>query len=403
MSDWQSILLILWALYLFETVLWLPDGAVVFSQSAFGEWKIRRQGWRLEGLKLQGFLAPFFPPLSRVLVCQEPQLGMGTHGFWCAPYGYADSPLLSARSHFPFDDISKIDSQGSKLMCDGTEVARLSSAAAARRLVALLLRLKQSSALERQRLLEAEHHRVLDGRRLQETLSAFHATGRRLRWACHLEFALLFVVFPLLVQRFGFRTIWLPLLVSLVSIGIYISREFHLAHRTLYGADDPGRGAATATVLLSPVAAVRAVDELQKHAAGEFDPLSVSATLCDPKTFEAEASRILRQLLFPLPSFGNGIPREFASDEAWFRSSRRKALEALISQTIADPSKLLAAPTKESSECRSYCPRCCAQYVFAEGECAECALPVVSFDALSTREGLQAKTGHPGTESAGAC
>lgn len=264
-------------------------------------------------------------------------------------------------------------------MCDGREVARFASALAAQHLVAFLVRLKRSSELERRRLVEAEHRRELDRNRLQEALSAHRTAGRRLRQACHLEFGLLFVFFPLMAQRVGFQAIWLPMLIFLVLFGLYLSREFHRSHRRLYGADDPERGGATATVLLSPAAAVRCADELQKHAAGRFHPLSVSALLCDPEKFEAETSRSLRHLMFPLNFRGHDLPPQFASDEAWSRRSRRKALEEFIAKAIADPSKLLAEPTKECSASRSYCPRCCAQYVFAEGKCAECALPVVGF------------------------
>ena len=379
MSDFQSLFLIVCALYLLECVLWLRGGVVVFRRSLLGPWRVLRRGWELAAFDIQGILAPLLPPFSRVLVCEYPRLRISPYGFSLDRSERAGRQNLLPERHFLFASISAIHCNGTKVTCDGQVVVRYSSSLAARHWAALLTRLKQSSEIERASLVEDEFRRLFDSNRLRETLSACHDAGRALRWACSAEFALLLIVFPILGHLFGFRMIWLPLLICLLLSGGYIAWQFCRAHRAVYGMNDPDRGSTAAMLFLSPVSATRALDELEKHALGAFHPLAATAVLCPPQLFEAEASRTLRELLFPPPFTVPEKSHENTAAEAWFHEHWQKAVEQFINLHFADPARLLTPPPKESDECRSYCPRCCGQYVFESGKCAECELPVVSF------------------------
>ena len=150
--------------------------------------------------------------------------------------------------------------------------------------------------------------------------------------------------------------------------------------------------------MLSPVSAVRAADKFGMHALGNFHPLAVVTVLCSRELSATEASRNLRELLFPLPLAALESSNERNAAETWFRNHWQSAVVQFIAANIIDPARLLAPPPKESAECRSYCPRCCGQYVFEAGRCAECQLPLVGFDQTATMAAPATSTGQVPTQ-----
>jgi hypothetical protein len=253
--------------------------------------------------------------------------------------------------------------------------------ASARQAVALLIQLQRASEDERGRLIQSQCSRVHDSGQLSERLSLFTRVASRVRPACYFDMTLLFVAFPVLGHTFGLQRIWLPLLLLVAATGLYICLESRRERATLYCGSDAAPPGWFLALAVSPIDAARAATDLQKHAAAGFDPLAVAATLCDRETFEEEASRRLRQLLHRLPQTDASLPEQFVADDAWFHQVWLRGMADLVSKIVPDPSTLLAAPAREGDRCLSYCPRCCVQYVFDAGKCAECDLAVVSFDS----------------------
>ena len=378
MNDWQGIFVVLAGLYLLESFLWLPSGGAAFCKSLRGKWEIRRHGWRLEALQLEVHFPPLISPARRILLCDEQQFGVGIHTFWTNPLGLPDTDFGVTRC-FSFAGVQNIDSRGRKVCVDGEPVARVSTPASARNAASFLNRVKASNPAERPAIILAEYSRRLDADWVRKRLAFFAVGGGRLREACDAQTVLLFIVFPLASHYLGLRMIWLPLLLCALAGGIYVGFHFHRAHRHLYGAEDPPPEGARLTFALSPVDAAHAALQLHKGAVAGIDPLAIAAVVCDRTDFEREASQRLRQLMFPLPEFESDLPEDIVKDAAWFRKMWASAIDALIRRTVPDPELLIVPPIKEDDCCLSYCPRCCAQYVFNEGKCADCDLVVLPF------------------------
>src|SRR5882757_4885125 len=74
------------------------------------------------------------------------------------------------------------------------------------------------------------------------------------------------------------------------------------------------------------------------------------------------------------PSGGSGIKpavTEALPQETELHSSGfwRKSIESFLSQHGISPEELLRPPAPADPTCRSYCPRCLAQFTTNEGEC----------------------------------
>ncbi len=245
--------------------------------------------------------------------------------------------------------------------------------------VELLTRLKGCEEGERQKFLKEGFNRILDGGKLAAVIAKYRGAGRRLRAACHMEFGLLFLAFPVLGELLGIRLILLPFLLCLLAFGLFISWEYQRVYRVLHGSGDPNRGSVTAMLLLSPVAATRAFDQLAAYAVSRFHPLAVASVLFSRETFLAEASRYLRAVKYPLPEAGSAGFSGPTGAQDWLSENWRDAVERFLGESFDDPVQLLSPPRKDSEKCRSYCPRSCSQYRFEAGDCVDCNLPVHRF------------------------
>ena len=379
MSDFQSLIFILCALYLIDCVVWLPEGAFLFRCSHFGRWQVVRQGWQLSLFQSHVYLAPLLPPFGRLFISGNSPVRIDPQGFWLNCSEHEGRQGHASGSYIPFTDMVSVGCNGRKLLCNGKVVARFASPSCAKRTADLLALLKGSSEGRRKELLDAEFQRVLDTSLVQERLAVCRRAGRWLRPACHAEFGLLFIGFPALGELFGFRVHLVPFLLGVLALGYFISREFHRAYGVLYGTPHPSRGSVSAMLMLSPVVATRAFDQLNENAVSDFHPLAVAGAVYPREAFFSETSRYVREWRFPLPDAPSGNSTEHTAAEDWFRKHWQEAIEQFIVKNFGDLAQFLGAPPRESEECRSFCPRCASQYKFEAGHCADCMLPVYSF------------------------
>jgi hypothetical protein len=370
MSDFQSLLLILAVLYLLESIVWVPDGALVFRRSLSGRWQAIRQGWRLAVSHGQLHLAPLLPPFGRILVAGASPLQIEPHSVRIDRFATgADAP---SEGLIPFSSLRTVAGDGRTLLLNGKAAARLASPWSAQHAAALLNRVKAAREADRPALLQAEFRRSLDSEKARERLAAGRTAGRRLRIACYTEFGLLFVGLPVLSAWLGFRAILIPFLLCLLAMGVFIARQFHRAYKLLYEEGHPSRGIASAMLILSPLAAARAYDQLTEPALSDFHPLAVAGALFSPEDSLAETTRYVREWRFPLTG------RQPAAD--WFHQNWQEALDRFVASNGSDLSRLAGSPPRESEECLSFCPRCASQYKFESGNCADCMLPVLRFE-----------------------
>lgn len=389
MSDFQSLILIIFALYLMESLVWLPEGAFVYRRSLFGSWHVVRRGWQLSLFHGQIYLAPLLPPFGRLLISGYPPVRITPQGL-CLNSSEGNQ-TDSWEGYIPFPEVFVTGFDGRKLLWNGKTVARFSSPLSARHAAGLLARFRDGNETDRAKLLDADFRRMLDSKRLRERMAACRQAGSLLRAACSAEFALLLIGFPVAGALIGFRALLLPLLFGLLALGIFICWQLHRAYQALHGARHPNRVSVTAMLVLSPIAATRAYDQLAEDAISDFHPLAAASVLFSRETFLAETARYLREWLFPLPGTGAAKSTEHTAAEDWFRDRWQEAVERFVAEHFGDPAEFLSAPPKESEECRSFCPRCCSQYLFEKGQCADCLLPVLRFEEPNSPAALHGR------------
>ena len=179
---------------------------------------------------------------------------------------------------------------------------------------------------------------------------------------------------------------------------------FHRAHKALYPAAEDERFTHAVILLLSPATTIRAHDVLSRPLLETFHPLALAKTFCPEPEFRAfraaycgkSASRVCRSVRWQ----SRRRRPESQARRAW-----QQAVEAFLKQCGLNPEELVQPPAPNDDTCRSYCPRCLAQFTANAGTCADCGgVALVAFSPwLRRARGLnQARAARPsdnGTDS----
>jgi len=191
---------------------------------------------------------------------------------------------------------------------------------------------------------------------------------------------------PGLIWYFGFGLTWLGLLLGLLALTIATATFFFRAHRALYPNASDERFTLTLTIALAPSSALRAHDALSRPLLENFHPLAVAKRLLPDNEFRTFARQVLLDLRQPARPWGISEQPEVVATEAYFRSALRSATEEFLNQNGLAPDELGRAPAPADDSCRSFCPRCNAQFTTLSGECADCGgLAVVEFQRGADR------------------
>jgi hypothetical protein len=103
-----------------------------------------------------------------------------------------------------------------------------------------------------------------------------------------------------------------------------------------------------------------------------FHPLALAKVFCPEQAFRAFARDVWREIRFPgLPLCPCEEPMALAA-ERHARAVLQQAIERFLAQCGIHPADLAQPPTPNDETCRSYCPRCLAQFTTSEGACADC-------------------------------
>jgi hypothetical protein len=374
MSDLQTLLLVVVVLYITQCVEWIPEGCVVFREPVRRTWKLisAKTGFALMGRR--PIWTHPLPPLGGVAACQplplrvSPGRIMGPAAPSLSRTRIRGEPEGGPR----FDEIKRIEAAGNSVRIDGVAFVRASCDAQAQHLASFLSSLHRLKEKDRGAAIDAEWTAMLNVEEVAERLRTYRELSAKLMVSCNLLFAFLFALAPLAIWEFGLARTWkLLAAVLLVFLGL-IARQFTRAHRKLFPAAGDTPWPTIVSVLLSPLAAIRARDALVRDLFCAFHPLAVTRALCDEAVFRSSAAKALREASF------FGAPPDAAKDtplwreEEWCRGKEQAALRKFIAKAGEDPEKLLAPPARESETCQSYCPRCCAQFALTTGTCEEC-------------------------------
>jgi len=148
-------------------------------------------------------------------------------------------------------------------------------------------------------------------------------------------------------------------ILMLVLISVTVALEFWTLHKAMFPGAGGQRFKSGITILLSPMAAIRACDAVARDLLSGYHPLAVAAVLLPEEEFRRFAGEQLR-----LCRFGDYFDKQY-------QAAVQKAMERGIRQKEIDPEELLQPPEHESG-CVVYCPRCLAQYTKPRESCADC-------------------------------
>jgi len=350
MSEVGTLFVVFLLIYLAQCLWWTPPGASVFALGTIGKGARKKQGFVWHALDLAGVLANPLPPLSPLVVSDWP-------GFQPEPDRFCHCPPAGAEPvSFPWETLA-VTSSDSRLLCNGVPVLKAGEAQI-QRCAEFLRRTAKLKRGRRERAIEAWLSRSTDQKAASQELEVFRRRSRWLRIITNVEFFLLFLIVPLAFRSLGTRALW-PAVTALAAIAISVTLEFWMLHRALFPESSGARMKSAVTILLSPVAAVRACDAVSKELLTGFHPLAVASVILPDEEFKHFASEQLRACRYGPASGG------------WYGAKLQKALESLIRQKGMQPEHLMS-PSKQESNCVAYCPRCLAQYVNDRAECADC-------------------------------
>jgi hypothetical protein len=361
MSELGSLFLVVLLLYLLQCVHWVSPDSAVFSLNCRGRGKQKRHGFVWSAWDTAGFLAGPWPPLAPIVVTNWPafQPDAATLGV----------PQANGEHTFrPWSELVFTHSDN-KLLCNGKPVFKGSEAQVAR-CAALLEQLQRAGKPERQGVVLRWLHEAMNTRTPARRLAVFTGRSRLLRVLANVQLVMLFLALPMAFIRFGPGVLW-RVAVVIVAISAAITLEFWTLHRRLFSDASSARFKSALTIMLSPVAAIRACDMVARDLLSEFHPLAVAAVILPTDEFRYFAGEHLRLNRFGAPT------------SQWYRENLGKLMERLILQRKIAPEELLR-PAEPDSGAIAYCPRCLAQYVKIPGACTDCGFgQVVRFERAS--------------------
>jgi hypothetical protein len=374
MSDQQTFLLVLLALYLSECVSWVRRGGAVFRTCLGRRWSLALHSGVIANDRGDLHWHWPLPPLGTVHVLRVPPLALTPEGILS---GTTEVLPEQGRPRFtgqwiPWAEVKSAHAENKRLFVNGARFWDHDSAYEPLRWAKDLPTLAALPPAEREaqirrRLADAFDRTAFDAARAQ-----FNEVVRPVRrWSLAL-FALLFVVAPLVVWCFGLLPALVFLVVALVALLVGTGRSFLRAHRTLYPAAGDERFRLGILLALAPFSAVRAPDVLARAALERFHPLVGAFALLPRPEALALARRVWRDLKFPLrPEFPSADPAAVAAAR-WFREQELAEVEGYLVREgvlLAD----LAAPLAPSEpENTQHCERCEAQFLPQATGCVEC-------------------------------
>ena len=382
MSELQLLFLVLTLLYGWECACWVRRGSVAFSTWLGRDWRARHPGTLL-GNQYGGFIfAAPLPPLGTLITASQFPLSLSPEGMLAAVATNVNPGWRPPQSEifFHFSEIREIEARGRKLFINGKLALKTSSAELARQFAKEVQQLMKLSPPLREAALNEGVGAALDAKNVKDRWLVFQKLSRPVRLFANTLFAYLFLVVPVLIWQFGFKSSWLGLLIGLFALATATAVLFYRAHRALYPEAEDERFTHTLTILLAPMTAMRAHDALSRPLFERFHPLALARVFLPTNDFHDFARRVLLDIQHPaLPVCSSAEPAAHAT-EFYARTTLRHAAESFLTQSGVEPDDLCRPPAAMDASCRAYCPRCRAQFTTASGTCADCGgLALVAF------------------------
>jgi hypothetical protein len=385
-SELDLLFLVLAALYGWECTCWVRHGSVVFRSWLGRQWRALLPGALLGNQRGGLVFAPPLPPLGTLLLGQPFPLSFSSESV-LAYVTPAFSPVaqpVQTRALFPFSEIKTIEAHGRSVRVNGKRLLSTASPTFAAHLSQILKQLQQLSPDKREPAFRQLIRESLDVKAAERRWQEFQKKTTGIRLVANALFLYVFVAAPIWISRFGLRSSWPVLLTVLLALTSTTAILFYRAHKHFYPAAGDDRFTHFLILLLAPASAVRARDHLSRPLLENFHPLAPAKLLCPEPVFRALARNCLVDLRYPAMSL-SPLPEPVAqSAERQARLAWQTAIEDFLTQCGLQPDDLLRPPAPGDDTCRSYCPRCQAQFTAGTDHCDDCGgLSLLPLSALN--------------------
>jgi hypothetical protein len=365
MSDLEFFYVVWVAFYLWECSHWLLTPVVPFVSWFGGTFRRARPFFVASSRGAGLVLASPIPLWGTLLAASEWPLAVSPLGVVTldgTTVSFADQPRFQARGH--------------RLMANQARLAEAHSSAQARWLADTLKRISATPEAGREAPILGALRESLDPAAVSARLDEFKTVARCASLAAAALFLYGFVMAPALVWRWGLLPLWPWTLGGLVILCGVNAFAFFRAHRKLHPQLDDERVAHVLMVLLFPPAGMRARDLLSRPLLQRFHPLAVAGALGDPGELKVMVGRAWRELRYPRTEPPSRTA-EAGEVRAWYHRALLAEVERFAGRNGLQPDQFASAPERSDAECRSYCPRCQAQFTRAEGTCSDCGVGLV--------------------------
>lgn len=367
MSDGQSLLLVLAAIYLFECFLWLRKQSIAFVAPWCRQFKTATGslGNATGGILLVNPL----PPLGSVYASHLAPLSVSPTGV-CA-FNLQALPLVGrppqSGRYISFSEIEAATTDGANLLVNKQHFIKCATSGQAKDFAELLARTAKASSSERERMLKAH----AAGQFAVDEAAKILREGKKvitpIRWMCSVLLVFLFVVAPVLVTFFGLSRLLIPLAGVMILFSVQISLMFHFARRSLYPGEP--RWDQTLTMMLCPPVSIRASDLLTRELLSRYSPVVLASLLPGARSHQFIRSFIL-DLQHPMK---HEVADESAVETVKWAAAQQLhfCLQHIRKAGGLKPRELLA-PLQAQGNAVTHCPRCECQFTINSGECPDC-------------------------------
>ncbi len=371
-----ELLALLVVVYLVECVRTVAPRSLAVRSLFPGHWRLVRpfrpsQSWK----RALVFGAPL-PPLGAVFVADRLPFVVGPSGLTVWPglaagaQGWSVPPTDAV--HVPWSEAARrvrVDLKEAELRVDGVTAAHFGSRRLAQRVAELLS--------------DGDPQRFLDARFDEALIAERYRQWRRKGWplvvACNGLFLAIAGGWWAVLQT-GARVETVLLVAGIAWLACALNAW--LTQRLLLPKSVRGPVGKRVINTLSPLALIRAADEVRAEVWGDFHPLAAAARAVPKRELTFALRDALAELEWPLQPALSTSHEGALADERWMRARQRSQLGALCAGLGVVAEALLHTPPEADGIEGAYCPRCRTEFTAeaAPQTCPECeGVPVRRF------------------------
>lgn len=381
MSEGITLFFILLIFYLVECIFWLHRNSAAFVSFTGKHWYLIFFNKYFGNDRGGIFPANPLPPLGKVYICSLLPVSFSkTHV--CSQISQTLTNDFKTDKNVKFmkyDEIKSVSTIDKEIFINGDMFVKFGTSIQSIFIKDILLKLVSLNDEQRENEIKRIVQETFDVEKAKTIIETYNDKSYKLRVCCNLLFVYIFLIVPVLVYFYGTIQLFVILLVFMYLLSISISIVFYFIHKTFYSAQRSERIIDMIKMIIFPPTALRANDLLSLNILINYHPLTVAQILFDKFNFDKFSKKVVIDLKNPI--INNFENEQVTLTNKWHRDNLENIVTAFLQNNGVDTKNLLIAPSPENISCKSYCPRCNAQYTMQKGICSECRMTLIPLKA----------------------